>query len=74
MRFRFFNFIVPLAGCLFVAGCASSKSNGETKLENVNFWQPHLLYLHAAPCARLYVEIDAVAGCEPSETALTPDN
>jgi len=37
----------------------------------MSFWQPYLLYILAAPHPRLYVEVDAVEGCAPSDRALS---
>jgi hypothetical protein len=34
------------------------------------FWQPYHLYTHASPYPRLYVEVDAVQGSEPSDATL----
>ena len=59
---------------LFLAGCATPKATppeGDAGITEFNGnWQPHLLYLRPAPHARLYVEVDAVAGCAPSEATL----
>src|ERR1043165_2073016 len=49
---------------------SSSRSFLSPQIGRTDFWQPYLLYRQASPCPRLYVEIDAVAGCEPSDTAL----
>lgn len=37
---------------------------------DTSFWKPHQLYLQASPHPRLYVEVDAVKGCEPSDARL----
>lgn len=63
---------VPLALCLLTAGCATQKAE---RLDphlagRTDFWQPHLLYRQASPYSRLYVEIDAVEGCEPRDATL----
>lgn len=42
----------------------------ENKVRPTAFWKPHLLYLKPAPHDQLYVEVDAVAGCEPSAKEL----
>ncbi len=60
--------------CLVAAGCLTSKTardraNAEV-LRHTQFWQPHQLFLLGSPHARLYVEIDAVEGCSPSDETL----
>lgn len=63
-----------LIGILMLAGCGTSKVNqsgGNAHVsETYGFWQPYLLYLQASPHARMYVEVDAVEGCEPSDATL----
>ena len=63
------------AGCLTLASCATRKvpcpgAAFSIVQSSFDFWKPELLYLQASPHARLYVEVDAVEGCEPSESAL----
>ena len=64
-----------LAAVGLLTGCASKPPRSDsTDLSNItqrsNFWYPHLMYLLAAPHNRLYVEVDAVEGCEPGEDNL----
>ncbi len=72
-----------LAVTLLLAGCAapttavpppapvSAPTEGDTGLmEFQGSWQPQLLYLLGRPHARLYVEVAAVAGCEPRDSTL----
>lgn len=65
--------IICVAG-LFLNGCSTSKpSNAENQFDVVQatrFWQPHLLQVLDTPHPRLCVEVDAVAGCEPSDATL----
>lgn len=65
--------ILLLAG-LILAGCATPKSRPapppSTATPPPEFLKPSLLYLLAAPHSRIYVEVDAVEGCEPTEAAL----
>jgi hypothetical protein len=58
-----------LALCLVLIGCFNPRtsSNQAALIERMNSRQPFSLYLLASPHARLYVEIDAVEGCEPSD-------
>ncbi len=65
--------LLLLAGLLLV-GCATPKSRPSpppaTATPPPEFLKPSLLYLLAAPHSRIYVEVDAVEGCEPTEAAL----
>ncbi len=66
--------ISAILGCLTLTSCSTSKAarsaaNAEV-LRNTGFWQPHQMYLLASPHPRLYVEVDAVEGCNPSEGTL----
>lgn len=68
-----FAFISPLL-CICLASCTTAKaprsqSNPET-VELTRFWKPQLLYILPWPHSRLYVEVDAVEGCQPSDAAL----
>lgn len=71
---RLFATAILIAGSLFLTGCSTSKpANAKNKtdiVQVISFWQPQLLYVLAAPHPRLYVEVDAVEGCAPSEAAL----
>ena len=71
LRASFFASAVA-AACLFLAGCSTAKTERleMPSVERVSFWQPHLLYLQSSVHSRLYVEIDAVEGCEPSDDAV----
>jgi len=51
-------------------GCATRKVESNEPGPDMSFWKPHQLYLQAAPHPRLYVEVDAVKGCEPSDARL----
>ncbi len=54
-----------LAAGVGLTGCVLPEEHGdETR------WQPQLLYLNRAPYSRLYIEVAAVAGTEPSDAAL----
>ncbi len=59
---------------LTLAGCSTGKATRSPQEPNIvqelSFWQPYLLYILAAPHSRLYVEIDAVEGCAPSDRTL----
>lgn len=57
--------LVPL---LIYCGCSSQvHTTKDFDPESLNFWKPYLLYLQSTPCQSLYVEIDTVQGCKPSE-------
>lgn len=64
--------ISRFAPMVLALACVSCVSRDEPKKEvkPPPFWKPHLLYLKSAPHDRLYVEVDAVAGCEPSKKEL----
>ena len=38
--------------------------------KTLNFWKPHLLYLQPDECKSLYVELNAVEGCEPNQETI----
>ncbi len=60
--------LLPLLACV---GCVSPKEASKSPDQDaLSFWKPSLLYLKSAPHDRLYVEVDAVAGCEPSKMEL----
>ena len=71
---RFFSSTALILWCLALASCSTPKiepSNGNSDIVKITrFWRPYLLYIQASPYPRLYVEVDAVAGCEPSEATL----
>lgn len=65
-----------LASCAFVvsSGCSTTKppplpASSDTT-QTASFWKPELLYRLNAPYPRLYVEVDAVKGCEPDDRTL----
>jgi hypothetical protein len=65
---RLILLLLPLLVC---ASCVSPKEKPQpTDHEVMSFWKPSLLYLKSAPHDRLYVEVDAVAGCMPSKKEL----
>lgn len=60
--------LLPLLVCV---GCVSPKEKPQPPNQEVmSFWKSGLLYLKSTPYDRLYVEVDAVAGCEPSKKEL----
>jgi hypothetical protein len=65
--------MVVLFACvtLLSHGCASLASQRDIESKQLNFWKPHLLYLQSDECKSLYVELNAVEGCEPDEEAIT---
>jgi hypothetical protein len=68
MTSRFVHLLLLL---LISTGCASRKEAPKTAGANPTaFWRPHLLYLNAKPHDLLYVEVDAVEGCQPSKEEL----
>jgi len=75
---RILPMLALMVSGLLLAGCATpggqpkgGPSEGDAGLmEFKGTWQPHLLYLLATPHPRLYVEVDAVAGCAPSDATL----
>jgi len=65
--------VLPLL-CACLSSCATAKaprsqSNPET-VELTRFWKPQLLYILPSPHSRLYIEVDAVEGCIPSDATL----
>jgi len=70
--------LLLIAVSLLLPGCATpggqptaEPSEGDAGMVDfTGSWQPHLLYLLATPHPRLYVEVDAVAGCAPSDETL----
>jgi hypothetical protein len=64
-----------LVACgLALAGCSTPQakrfSTGPDFTESLTFYVPDRLYLLVSPYPRLYVEVDAVQGCVPSEATL----
>jgi len=72
---RFLTGTALIVCWLTLAGCSTgdaARSQGQSDiLQSISFWQPHLLYILASPHSRLYVEVDAVKGCAPSDRALS---
>jgi hypothetical protein len=64
--------ILLSAGCLALSGCSTPHlSDGAFEgLQRVKSRQPYALYLRASPHRRLYVEVDAVEGCVPTDADL----
>ena len=60
--------------CLVLAGCSTPvarKSQANSGFaQTPESQKTHLLYLLPSPHSRLYVEVDAVEGCEPKDIAL----
>ncbi len=53
-----------------LASCSGPRPPAVAEPADTEFWQPHLLYLKRSPYPRLHVEVDAVAGCQPSQERL----
>src|SRR5439155_11704166 len=69
---QFFATALIVSG-LLLASCSTptphlSREDSDV-LEIPESWKPSLLYLLASPHPRLYVEVDAVEGCEPNDIA-----
>src|SRR5215472_16361695 len=64
--------ILLWAGCFALFGLSSPHiGEGEfAALQRMNSRQPYPLYLRASPHPRLYVEVDAVEGCVPTDADL----
>jgi hypothetical protein len=71
---RFLAGTALIVCCLTLAGCSTGDAARTAEapgiVQELSFWQPYLLYILASPHPRLYVEIDVVEGCAPSEAAL----
>lgn len=52
-------------------GCASVASQQDIESKSVNFWKPHLLYLQSRQYKSLYVDVQAVEGCEPTQETIS---
>lgn len=71
---RFFTGYILIGCSLLLIGCSSPTvsysqiDSGDFQLPG--FEKPYLLYLLASPHPRLYVEVDAVVGCAPSDATL----
>lgn len=65
---------IALIACNFLASCSTPKSTrsqpNSDPVQLTSFWQPQLLYILPSPCPRLYVEVGAVEGCQPSDATL----
>src|SRR5262245_39650719 len=71
---RFFSAIVASSLCFSLTSCTTAR---DPRLQSkpdpaklTSFWQPQLLYILSSPHSRLYVEVDAVEGCQPSDATL----
>jgi hypothetical protein len=70
---KFLTSHVLFVYCLMLAGCSTPhKPHSQADSGEIvpRYWQPYLLYLAASPHPRLYVEMDVVEGCAPSEAAV----
>jgi tetratricopeptide (TPR) repeat protein len=60
--------------CICITGCVTAKAPRSQSFPEAvkltSFWQPQLLYILPSPHSRLYVEVDAVEGCQPSDPTL----
>src|SRR5690242_7980118 len=70
---RLLSLLAPLL-CITITSCSTAKaprsqSNPEI-LKVTRFWHPDLLYILPSPCSRLYVEVNAVEGCQPGDETL----
>ena len=68
------QFFPAVMALLCLTSCSTAKaprsqSNPEV-VKLTSFWQPQLLYILPAPYSRLYVEVDAVEGCQPVDATL----
>lgn len=65
---------VLVLSCACLTSCSTPKSarsqSDPDPLQLTSFWQPHLLYILSSPYRRMYVEVDAVEGCIPSDAML----
>lgn len=59
---------ITLSGCSTARAPRSQSDPDIVKL--AGFWHPELLYILPSPCSRLYVEVDAVEGCQPTDATL----
>lgn len=65
------RFVCLLLLLVISNGCVSRKEPPKmAQKPSTSFWKPHRLYLDPLPHDRLYVEVDAVEGCEPSRAEL----
>ncbi|HEY5913456.1 MAG TPA: hypothetical protein VJA21_22950 [Verrucomicrobiae bacterium] len=66
--------ILAVSCCVMLTSCSTSKASRAKAdaelLRLTGFWQPCQIYLQASPHQRLYVEVDAVEGCSPSDETL----
>src|SRR6267142_1138702 len=71
---RLFYAAVLILLCACLTGCATAKAPRSQSFPEAvkltSFWQPQLLYILPSPHSRLYIEVDAVEGCQPSDAAL----
>src|SRR5882762_2226555 len=71
---RLFSAAVSPLLCICLASCSTAKAprsqSNPDSVKLTSFWQPQLLYILSLPHSRLYVEVDAVEGCIPSDATL----
>jgi hypothetical protein len=71
---RLFPAAVESLLCICLTSCSTAKSplsqSVPEAVKLTSFWQPQLLYILPSPHSRLYVEVDAVEGCQPSDATL----
>lgn len=74
-QLQFVRRAVLVLGCLMIAGCSAPKTKysetaSSTSPLTPESWKPSLIYLLEDPYPSLYVEVDAVVGCEPKDETL----
>src|SRR5580765_531969 len=71
---RLFFALVASSLCICLTSCTTARDprlkSGPDPAKLTGFWQPQLLYILSSPHSRLYVEVDAVEGCQPSGATL----
>ena len=71
-----FSTLIMAFICLVAPGCATSDRAPAPKQQEPGYaaeakiWKPYLLYRLNSPYRRLYVEVDSVKGCEPSDATM----
>src|SRR5947208_16931116 len=67
-------FAALLLLCICLSSCSTAKAprsqSNPDLIKITSFWHPELLYILSSPYSRLYVEVDAVEGCQPSDATL----
>jgi tetratricopeptide (TPR) repeat protein len=71
---RLFSAAVLTLLSMSLTSCSTAKSPRSQSNPDIvkltSFWHPELLYILPSPYPRLYVEVDAVEGCQPSDATL----